>query len=71
MKARPFWREWDDFEYLIKKAPISAIYLDATRTFLQSHGKKGFERINELEELFKLNPNNELSLECFTHTYTS
>lgn len=63
MNARPFWREWDDFEYLIKKAPTSTIYLDATHTLLQSHGKKGFERINKLEELFKLNPNNKLSLD--------
>lgn len=60
--ARLFWREWDDFDYLIKKAPKNATYLDAAHILLHSHGKEGIERMNELEELFKLDTNKKISV---------
>jgi len=60
--ARLFWREWDYFDYLIKKAPKDAKYLDAAHVLIRSHGKEGAERINELEELLELDTNKKISL---------
>jgi hypothetical protein len=48
---------------LIKKAPPSFAYLDVAHTLLHSHGKEGFDKINKLEELFRLNPNTRISQE--------
>lgn len=58
LKATPFSREWDVFEDLIKNAPTGAAYLHLANTILFTHGKEGLDRVQELEELFKENPNN-------------
>ena len=63
LKATPFWREWNIFEHLIKNAHTSATYLGLANTILFTHGKEGLDRIQELEDLFKRNPNNKLSLD--------
>ena len=57
MNARPFWREWDRFEYLISKVPRGAEYLDAALTILHTHGEEGIHRVSELQSLFELDPN--------------
>ena len=66
LNARPFWREWDRFEYLVSKAPKGAEYLDATLTILHTHGEERIHRVSELQNLFKLNPN---KISRFATTY--
>ena len=63
LKATPYWRKWDIFEHLIENAPTSAAYLGLANTIMFTHGKEGLDRIQELEDLFKRNPNNKLSLD--------
>ena len=57
MNARPFWRQWDRFEYLVSKAPKGVEYLDAALTILHTYGEEGIHRVSELQNLFKLDPN--------------
>ena len=60
--ARFFWREWDEFDYLIRKAPKNATYLDAAHVLLHSHGEEGVDRITEMEDLFKHSTNKKITL---------
>ena len=59
--ARPFWKEWAEFERILTFLPGDAICRGHAQLLLQTYRAKRQDNINKLEELFTLPSNKKIA----------
>ena len=59
--ARPFWKEWAEFERILTFLPGDATCRGHAQLLLQTYRAKGQDNINKLEELFTLLSNKKIT----------